>query len=189
MVNNPNIFNTKTTEMVKCRFRFVWLLILTFLVCNITFAQDISERYISKTVGNDNVFFIKPHEIPAMKTNGIKNPLLGDFTISSENDSVAFLFTVYSKTPIIVERIKIQCYERIIYSSPTEKLFIVTEKNLYKGRYRCYLSKEGFKNLYSIDLPFVINLDKDMKFEFKKRKWYKEKQIITDIIKLIEINQ
>ena len=165
----------------------LYFLILFFSI-NICCAQDISKRYVSKVVGNDNVFFVKPHEIPSKKDNNVKNPLIADFSIASQSDSVAFLFTVYTKEPIILKQIQILCYDRVSYSSELEKLFVVTEKKLYKGRYRCYISKQNLENLYSIDNPYVINLNKGLKFGFKPSKWQTEKNVITKIINLSEIN-
>lgn len=194
MANNPctrhNTFmGADLYRFHKCVFKSVSILIVLILICGQCFAQDISERYVSKTVGDDNVIFIKPHEINALKSNNLKKQLLADFTIPSQTDSVAFLFSIYSKEPIVLERIKIFCYDRIVFSSALEKMFVKTEKKLYVGRYRFMMSKTNFKTLYSVDYPYVIDISKDMKFSFKKRKWNKEKQIITDIIKLAEINQ
>lgn len=131
----------------------------------------------------DDVLRINPREIPAAKGNTVKKPLLMVYEIAQKSDSVAMLMTVFSKSATALERIKILCYDRVSYSSQLERISVATQKKLHEATYRCYISKQNFQNLYSIDDSFMIDLNKEMKFGLKPSKWKKEQQTMNQIIK------
>jgi hypothetical protein len=133
---------------------------------------------------------MRPQEMPQhAKGQGIKGPMLYDITILTDNDTVAFMMTVCSKEPIIMEQADFISGDGSRTSHKIQKIYLNARKKYFVGRYRCQLTKAHLNSLYAADAPFIVDFGNNTQFAIKKGNWANEKRVYSMVYKLSELNK
>jgi len=166
-----------------------FLLFLFFItVCSVTNAQKISKYYTSSMQENGTLYFIEPKQ--EFKNKKERCKLSYDLTCLTTKDSIALNFTYLDDAIIVIDSIGfIQDNKRI--SSNTEKIFIETDKKLWKHRYSAKFLFNDINSIFQQGKKTTVLIyyeSKTMQLEMKNSKWKKESDIMSKILTLVEAN-
>jgi len=166
-----------------------FLLFFFLSICSITNAQKISKFYTSSMQDDGILYFIEPKQEFKNKKEHCK--FIYDLTYLTVNDSISLNFT-YSDNLIREIDSIVFIQEKIRLSSKAEKIFIETNKNVWKHRYSGRFSFNDFNEIFKQDkqaLVLVYFQNKTIQLEINNKKWKKTSTIISKIFSLIKANR
>ena len=137
---------------------------------------------------NGALYFIQPKQEFKNKIERCK--LSYDITYLTTKDSIVLNFTYSDNTIRVIDSISfIQGNKRI--SSNTKKIFIETDKELWKHRYSAKFLYNDINSIFKQEKKPTVLIyyeSKTMQLDIKNSKWKKKSEIMSKILTLIEAN-
>lgn len=164
-------------------------LFILLSVCHSTgFAGDLSKRYKSFLTGNGMLYFINPTKMQRLGNSIAAKDLIFDITyLSKDEDSVSYTATVITNQIMKFDNVLIQNAVKNI-KSKTEIVYCEPKGAYYVNRIRFYIKWAELKELYENEQPYILDFGNNLIFSFNTKKWKIEKDDITRIIKIVELN-
>ncbi len=166
-----------------------FFLLLFSLICGVSNAQKISKYYTSSLQDNGILYFIEPKQEFSNSKEDCK--IIYDLTYLTANDSISLNFTYSDKIFREIDSIAL-VQGKINLSSKVNKIFIETDKNIWKHRYSAkYRFNDFYKIFKSKELMYILiySSNKTIKLDIKKKRWKKKSSIILKILNLIKANR
>jgi hypothetical protein len=152
-------------------------------------AQKITKYYSSSIQGNGVLYFIEPDlEYKGQKD---KATLFFDITYLSSKDTCTLNFSFTSKKLIEIDSL-IFTQNNTRYAAKAEKIFIETDKELWKHRYTSQYTFGELDQLFQLsEKPqiFVYSDSNAIPLKVKTRKWKMQSEILSKIFTLIKVNK
>ena len=158
------------------------------LVCTSLSAVNVGKMYRSIMTENGPLYFIMPQEMPKSKGSKAKKELLFDVTCHSQGDSLAITSTLYSATPYNEATATIMVPGEEPLRPSVEVIFSDVLKKGYNNRIKFTLHREQFMKLFNSPQSFVLDFGQGNTFSYSSSKWAKEKDLMNQIMTMIEIN-
>jgi hypothetical protein len=151
-------------------------------------AQKISKYYTVSSQKNGSLYFIEPEYGFENKKENCE--LIFDMTFLSTQDTLLLNFSLVSPEITEIDSISFTSSQKNI-SSQSEKLFIEDEKKSWKHRYSSqFLFVEVYEVFQSEESPILTIYSEGQKIPLtmKQNKWKKERDIVSKIFKMIQVN-
>ena len=146
-------------------------------------------KYITNYTAEGMLFHIQPQKMPKANSSTAKKSLSYDITCVTENDSVAFVSSIWTASPYIADSVQIIISPSTTITLPIEFIYTERKGSAYISRVRFYVMWEDLKMMYASPTPFVLDYGKGITYSFPKNKWPKQSKDVNDVINLIELNR
>jgi len=151
-------------------------------------AQKISKYYSVSFQKNGSLYFIEPEY--GFENRSENCELIFDMTYLSSQDSLLLNFSFISPEIVEIDSISFVTAQNTI-SSESQKLFIEDEKKAWKHRYSSQFLFDEVQLLFQSEKSptLAVHSNGDMiTLTMKQNKWKKERDIVSKILKMIQVN-
>jgi len=151
-------------------------------------AQKISKYYTVMSQKSGNLYYIEPEYGFTSKKD--KCDLTFDMTYLSSDDSLILNFSLIHPEIIEIDSIAFLQDEKSI-SSSTQKIFIEDEKKSWEHRYASHFSMEDINDTFLQENSPRLAIYSDQStliMTMKQNHWKKESDIVSKIIRMIQVN-